>query len=57
MVADPISDATLALWNGTAKKNREVFTELFRPVPSNLVRDWKAYDVRPRLVVIDVMGD
>ncbi|KAK0243927.1 phospholipase D [Armillaria nabsnona] len=44
LVADPISDATLALWNGTAKKNREVFTELFRPVPSNLVRDWKAYE-------------
>nr|GAT61270.1 phospholipase D [Mycena chlorophos] len=44
LVADPIADATLELWNKTAKKNREIFTEIFRPVPSNLVRDWKAYD-------------
>jgi phospholipase D1/2 len=46
LVADPLSEETLALWNGTAKKNREIFTEIFRPVPTNLVRDWKAYDVR-----------
>ncbi|KAJ6535117.1 hypothetical protein B0H19DRAFT_1185017 [Mycena capillaripes] len=44
LVADPLSDKTLELWNNTARKNREVFTELFRPVPTNLVRDWKAYD-------------
>ncbi|KAJ7187275.1 phospholipase D [Mycena filopes] len=44
LVADPLSDKTLALWNDTARKNREIFTELFRPVPTNLVRDWKAYD-------------
>ncbi|KAJ6452893.1 hypothetical protein C8R47DRAFT_262895 [Mycena vitilis] len=44
LVADPLSEKTLELWNNTAKKNREVFTELFRPVPTNLVRDWKAYD-------------
>src|SRR5882762_9505231 len=45
LVADPLADSTLQLWNDTARKNREVFTELFRPVPTNLVRDWKAYDV------------
>ena len=45
-VADPIADATLARWNSTAKKNRDIFTEVFRPVPTNLVRDWKAYEVR-----------
>jgi len=44
-VADPISNATLALWNETARKNREIFTEVFRPVPTNLVRDWNAYEV------------
>jgi phospholipase D1/2 len=44
MVADPLSDATLELWNTTARKNREIFTEVFRPVPTNLVRDWKAYE-------------
>ncbi|KAG7085424.1 hypothetical protein E1B28_002985 [Marasmius oreades] len=44
MVADPLAEETLRLWNDTAKKNREVFTEIFRPVPSNLVRSWSAYD-------------
>ncbi len=45
MVADPLSDDTNRLLNETAKKNRDIFTEVFRPVPSNLVRDWKAYEV------------
>jgi phospholipase D1/2 len=44
-VADPLSDHFLNLWNTTARVNREVFTELFRPVPSNLVRNWEAYNV------------
>ncbi|KAJ8689244.1 hypothetical protein PTI98_013285 [Pleurotus ostreatus] len=43
-VADPLSDNTDILWNTTARKNREIFTEIFRPVPSNLVRSWKAYE-------------
>lgn len=43
-VADPLSEETLNLWNGTARKNREIFTELFRPVPTNLVRTWSAYE-------------
>lgn len=46
LVADPISDAALQLWNDTARKNREIFTEIFRPVPTNLVRSFSAYDVR-----------
>ena len=46
LVMDPVSDSTVQLWNDTARKNREVFTELFRPVPTNLVRDWSAYEVR-----------
>ena len=46
LVADPLSDATLQLWMDTARRNREIFTEIFRPVPSNLVRTWSAYDVR-----------
>jgi phospholipase D1/2 len=44
LVADPLADSTQALWNDTARKNREVFTELFRPVPTNLVREWKQLD-------------
>jgi phospholipase D1/2 len=47
LVADPLSDETLSLWYDTARKNREIFTEIFRPVPTNLVRDWNAYDVCP----------
>ncbi|KAF9027624.1 phospholipase D/nuclease [Hymenopellis radicata] len=43
-VIDPLADNTVELWESTARKNREVFTELFRPVPTNLVRDWSAYD-------------
>ena len=45
-VADPLADATLDLWNSTAKRNRDIFTEIFRPVPTNLVRTWEQYDVR-----------
>ena len=45
-VADPLSDATMTLLYDTARRNREVFTELFRPVPTNLVRNWDAYEVR-----------
>src|SRR5262245_8790322 len=44
-VADTLADSTLNLWFETARKNREIFTEIFRPVPTNLVRDWGAYDV------------
>jgi len=44
-IADPLADETILLWEGTARKNREVFTELFRPVPTNLVRSKSAYKV------------
>ncbi|KAG2144421.1 uncharacterized protein EDB93DRAFT_1153427 [Suillus bovinus] len=43
-VADPLADSTLELWNRTARINREIFTELFHPVPTNLVRSWSAYE-------------
>jgi phospholipase D1/2 len=52
LVADPLADDFQGLWTTTARKNREVFTELFRPVPTNLVRDWKAYDVRVSVHVL-----
>ena len=45
LVMDPVGESTLRLWNDTARKNREVFTEIFRPVPTNLVRNWSAYEV------------
>jgi hypothetical protein len=46
LVADPLSEECDRLWNDTARKNREILTELFRPTPTNLVRSWSAYDVR-----------
>ncbi|KIP04639.1 hypothetical protein PHLGIDRAFT_75578, partial [Phlebiopsis gigantea 11061_1 CR5-6] len=42
-VADPLAPETEALFNDTARTNREIFTEVFRPVPTNLVRTWDAY--------------
>ncbi|KAI0738349.1 phospholipase D/nuclease [Daedaleopsis nitida] len=44
MVADPLHQDTFHLWNDTARKNREIFTEIFRPVPTNLIRSWKDYE-------------
>ena len=44
-VTDPLSDELLNLWEGTAKRNRDIFTEVFRPVPSDLVQNWDAYKV------------
>ena len=45
LVADPIATETEILWISTAKRNREIFTEIFRPIPTNLIRGWGAYDV------------
>ncbi|KAJ3807520.1 phospholipase D/nuclease [Lentinula aff. lateritia] len=38
MVAAPLSTNPINLWTGIARQNREILTEVFRPVPSNLVR-------------------
>ncbi|KIJ51188.1 hypothetical protein M422DRAFT_203211 [Sphaerobolus stellatus SS14] len=43
LVADPLCDNTMNLWQGTAKKNRDIFTEVFRPVPSDLVQNFEVY--------------
>ncbi|KAH7886577.1 hypothetical protein F5I97DRAFT_1807371 [Phlebopus sp. FC_14] len=43
-VADPLADTTLDLWNNTARENRAAFTEIFRPVPTDLVRSWSDYE-------------
>lgn len=46
LVADPVAESTMQLWQQTAKKNREIYTELFRTVPNNIVRNWDLYEVR-----------
>jgi len=49
LVADPLIHQTDQLWKETAKKNREIFTEIFRPVPSNFVQNADAYErFRPK---------
>lgn len=40
------------LWENTARTNREIFTEIFRPVPTNLIRSFKDYDVRLLLTLM-----
>jgi phospholipase D1/2 len=45
LVADPLIHETDQLWKETARKNREIFTEIFRPLPSNLVQNVNTYDV------------
>ena len=46
-VADPLADSTIKLWNDTAKRNTEIFSDCFHVVPSDRVRTWAEYDVRP----------
>ncbi|QRV81288.1 phospholipase [Ceratobasidium sp. AG-Ba] len=42
-VMDPLSDKFQGLWIGTAQKNRAIFSELFKTVPTNIVRNWEQY--------------
>lgn len=43
LVADPLSHATDSLWTTTARQNREIYTEVFHTLPTNLVQNWKTY--------------
>jgi len=45
IVADPLSDELQTLWMGTARKNREVFQQIFKVVPTDTVRNWEQYKV------------
>ena len=44
-VADPLADETINLWETTARDNRDIFTNLFRPVPTDLVGTKASYKV------------
>ncbi|KAG8866190.1 hypothetical protein FRC20_008972, partial [Serendipita sp. 405] len=44
LVEDPLSDEFLALWNGTAKNNTDIFWNIFRTVPNNAVKSWTDYN-------------
>ncbi|KAG9057927.1 hypothetical protein FS842_002929 [Serendipita sp. 407] len=43
LVRDPISIEMENLWNGTAQRNRAIFSELFKTVPSDTVRNFEQY--------------
>ncbi|CAG8539977.1 2129_t:CDS:10, partial [Acaulospora colombiana] len=43
LVADPMSIEMEDLWNGTAARNRAIFAELFKTVPSDTVRNFEQY--------------
>ncbi|KAL2266969.1 hypothetical protein VTJ83DRAFT_4246 [Remersonia thermophila] len=44
LVADPTSREFLNLWRSTARKNTEIFSRAFHPVPDDKVRTWEDYD-------------
>lgn len=43
LVADPLSDVFLAMWNSRARTNTEVFRKAFRAVPDDNVHTWSDY--------------
>ncbi|KAL4912357.1 hypothetical protein BDW62DRAFT_206548 [Aspergillus aurantiobrunneus] len=43
IVADPLADTFLSLWNTRAHTNTEVFREVFHSVPDDTVRNWNTY--------------
>lgn len=49
-VADPLSDSFLELWDGTAQRNRAIFSELFKMAPDKVAQNWKDYKVSVELV-------
>jgi phospholipase D1/2 len=44
LIADPLSDEVLNLWRKTAHDNRQIFQELFKVVPTDLVRSNEEYE-------------
>lgn len=43
IVADPLADVFVSLWNSHARTNTEVFREVFHSVPDDTVRNWNTY--------------
>jgi phospholipase D1/2 len=44
LVQDPLSRDFLDLWRTTARRNTEIFSRAFHPVPNDAVRTWEDYD-------------
>jgi len=44
LVQDPVSDEFFnQLWDATAQKNRQIFSEIWKTVPTDVVRSWAQY--------------
>ncbi|KAG8876589.1 hypothetical protein FRB98_007233 [Tulasnella sp. 332] len=43
MVQDPVSPQFWNYWEATAVQNRELFSEIFKTVPTDAVRNWNQY--------------
>ncbi|RDW79250.1 putative phospholipase D (PLD) [Aspergillus mulundensis] len=43
IVADPLADTLLSMWNTRAHTNTEVYREVFHSVPDDTVRNWGSY--------------
>ena len=56
-VADPLSDEFENLWMTTAKRNTQIFQEIFKTVPSNNVRSWDAYQVHISIIEFETTTD
>lgn len=46
LVQDPVSAQFWNYWDATAVQNRELFSEIFKTVPTDAVRNWNQYNVR-----------
>ena len=44
LVQDPLDSKFLQLWRDTSRKNTEIFSKAFHPVPNDKVRTWADYD-------------
>jgi phospholipase D1/2 len=43
VIFDPLSNKFQKLWDDVAKKNRSVYTEVFRSIPNDAVKSWADY--------------
>jgi phospholipase D1/2 len=44
LVRDPMDHQFISLWRDTARRNTEIFSRAFHPVPDDKVRTWEDYD-------------
>ncbi|KAK3319292.1 hypothetical protein B0H66DRAFT_265709 [Apodospora peruviana] len=44
LVQDPLDPRFLGLWRDTARRNTDIFSKVFHPVPNDHVRTWEQYD-------------